>query len=484
VLNLSIQETLPLGASQERARRSAFDVETLQLRGIRRLLASTFANPPQWALGFLRIFLPVLPLLGWRYWGPLPIPTLRRWVLLTRSDDVREVLEQNATFNVWWGADLALLNDGEAPGTPFILGLDRWGDQAELYRRGLFEVMTAFRRDDVACVVAPNAARCAAIALDRAGGHVDAIQELLVEVFLDTVVRYFGVPVVRTTRSPSAIDETEPDREKQKREKAEFFAWTVAPSGLLFGPPFERDRAMKTALAATDRLALAVDEAIDSALEAAAGTQEGVGGTVLDRLAASCRKGEGMTPLKMRSIMMGMITGSVPTNAVAAGHILDTLLTYPEMMAAAREAALQGDDALLTRCLFEAMRFKPLNPGPWRICRQDFVVARGTPRERKIRAGTYILASTQSAMFDARAVKSPRRFDPTRDPSDLLHFGHGLHWCVAKYTAEVQITQAMKALLVRNGVRRAPGREGRLKMLGLFPEHLYVDYDAPAGTAG
>ena len=112
----------------------------------------------------------------------------------------------------------------------------------------------------------------------------------------------------------------------------------------------------------------------------------------------------------MRAILMGMVTGFVPTNTMAAGHMLEMLLRRPNFMARARAAALANDDDLLSRCLFEAMRFKPLNPGPFRDCLEDYVVGADTPRATKIRAGMKVLVSTQSAMFDPRVVKSPRRF--------------------------------------------------------------------------
>ena len=73
---------------------------------------------------------------------------------------------------------------------------------------------------------------------------------------------------------------------------------------------------------------------------------------------------------------MGMIDGFVPTNTMACGHILEMLLRKPVFMAHAQAAASADDDALLKRCLFEAMRFKPLNPGPFRSCAETTLLPR------------------------------------------------------------------------------------------------------------
>ena len=80
-------------------------------------------------------------------------------------------------------------------------------------------------------------------------------------------------------------------------------------------------------------------------------------------------------------------------------------------------------------------------------------------------------------MFDERRVDEPYAFNPDRPPSNYMLFGYGLHWCVGAFIAEAQIIQTMKPLLLKNGLRRAPGSAGRLELLGAFPEHLFVEFE-------
>jgi len=240
----------------------------------------------------------------------------------------------------------------------------------------------------------------------------------------------------------------------------------------MFGDPTDSPALRRVGLAAGDLMRPFIDGAIAEAKTTPAT------GPVLARMIDLQRNGhDGFTDEVIRTILIGMISGFVPTNTMAAGNMLDMLFERPDFLAQARAAALAGDDDLLKRCLFEVMRFKPLNPGPFRFCAQDYTIAEGSLRAKRVRAGTPILAGTFSAMFDARRVKAPFKFDSDRPATDYMLFGSGLHWCTGYFIAAAQITQTLKALLVKNGLRRAKGKEGKLQMLGPFPEHLIVEFD-------
>jgi cytochrome P450 len=243
-------------------------------------------------------------------------------------------------------------------------------------------------------------------------------------------------------------------------------------SDFMFGDPTNSPLLRRVGLAAGDRMRPLVDRAI------AAAKAGQVPDTLLARMIELQRRGDGgFTDEVIRTIIIGMICGFVPTNTLAAGNILQTLFERTGFMAPTRTAALAGDDDLLARCLFEAMRFQPLNPGPSRVCVKDYTIAAGTPRAKKVRAGTPVLAGTFSAMFDDRQVDDPFTFNPDRPATDYLMFGSGLHWCLGKFIAVAQITQTLKPLLVKNRLRRAAGKDGQLQLLGPFPQHLIVEFD-------
>jgi cytochrome P450 len=356
---------------------------------------------------------------------------------------VQEVLELDEIFPVPFGEKIKILDGGPN----FLLGMKA---DAE-YRRIQAQVMHAFRLEDVAKIVAPKSAARSHEIVSHAGGKLDAIQDLITLVPSLICEEYYGIPIPN---------------------KREFAQWTIAMSTFMFGDPTDNPAYRRCALAAGANVRPLVDNAIGSAKG-----MGGKAGSVLSELTDMQRTDPSLTDEVIRSYLIGMITGFVPTNTMAAGHMLEMLLRRPDFMAMTRSAALANDDERLKRCLFEAMRFMPLNPGPFRNCARDFTVAEGTRRAKRIRTGTKLIASTQSAMLDSGRIKSPYDFDPDRPKSNYMLFGYGLHWCIGAFIAEAQITQTLKALLVKKNLRRAPGRDGRLQLVGPFPAHLIVLFD-------
>ncbi|MGQ0546920.1 MAG: cytochrome P450 [Betaproteobacteria bacterium] len=394
-------------------------------------LAAWLANPPRWLLWFLRNCLPILRVPFANFAG------------VFRYDDVAEVLTQHQVFKVPFGEEIARLNDGVRPGkkgTPFILGIDDEREHLEQLR----QVAKMFPREDVPAHVARISSEHARARIAAAAqGRMDAIPELITAVPLEVCRRYYGIDV------PAA-------------DGQRFAYATIDVSGHLFGPPPIEPKA------AIDVAANYVRAVVDAAIQREAGHPSGAQ-TVLARMVA-----DGLERKLVRSFLIGMIVGFVPTNTMAGGHILEVLLRRPKFLAAARQAAAAGDGDLLGRCLFEAMRFRPLNPGPFRVCSADYTLAADTWRAKTIRKGARVLASTMSAMFDSRHLARPRRFDPRRPASDCMLFGFGMHWCAGFFIAQAQIVETFRPLVLQPQLQRA----GKLRRRGLFPDHLPVRWKA------
>jgi cytochrome P450 len=410
--------------SEDKARRSA--------PWLKRLLVT----PPRWTLALARR-LRVFNLFGVH--------------IVARYDEVTEVLARTDVFAVPFGGEITVLGGGK----PFLLGID----DREAHDRQLRVLMQIFRRDDLK-VVAKYAADEAAARISaprKKGKHspyrIDAIQELITAVPLRIVAEYYGIDL----------------------PKPQLFAdAAIDVSGYLFGGKLT-PKGRKRVEPAAKYLRDVVDVSIAKARPDANGK------TIVERLLAH-RGSEKNIPLgkdEVRAMLIGMIVGFVPTNTMAGGHILEVLLTMEEAMKAACHAARLGDDDLLNRCLLEALRFMPINPGPFRTCTKTFTIAADTRRAKKILPSSKVLASTFAAMFDPRAVHEPNSFDPGRPAAHYLHFGHGLHWCVGAYIAQTQLTQTFKVLLRLPKVDRAR-KCGRLKRRGNFPDRLYVEFQEPA----
>lgn len=390
--------------------------------------ARFLAHPPRWIWWLLRTCWPIVNVAG--------------WAVVTRYDDVAEVLGRHDVFTVPFGAEIKRLNDGKDPGTPFILGID---DKLQ-HDEQLKCVMQAFRREDVEeKVVRPCHRFAQGILAAATPRRFDAIGGLLTRVPLDLCRDYYGVPIA------------------DDGEMLQKFAYaTLDVSAHLFGPPpIKPDRA-------SDIAANYIRAVVDRAIAAEKG-QPQRSDTVLGRLVQN-----GVAPNVIRAFLMGMIVGFVPTNTIASGYMLEMLLRKPAFMQQTRQAALAGDDDLLKACLFEAMRFMALNPGPFRICSRDYTVAADTCRAKTIAKGTKVLPATESAMFDSSQVDNASRFDPHRAASDYMIFGYGIHWCAGVFIAQAQITQTFKVLLTLPKLRRSREPYDRLEWRGTFPDHLFV----------
>jgi cytochrome P450 len=414
--------------------RSIFDLKDLRSTGIRDRVAQWFVDHPEWAFRFLR-----------RFWPILHVP-FTTWWLVTRFDDVQEVLAHDKIFEVPFGPKVKELDGGPN----FLLGMTADDD----YWRYQKQVMEAFRLDDVETIVAPQALEFAGEIIEQSSGRLDAVQDFITCVPMMLCESYYGIPITDDI-------------------KVQFAQWTLAMSTYMFADPTNKPGYRRVAVAGGERLRPVIDRAIAGARAAPTGQD-----TVLERLLEMQARGApGLSDEVLRAFLIGMITGFVPTNTIAAGHMLEMLLRRRDFMAPARAAARAGDDELLQRCLFEVMRFKPLNPGPFRRCTADYTIASGAWYAKRIGRGANLLVSTQSAMFDERRVNNPREFNADRPPSHYMLFGYGLHWCVGAFIATAQITQTLKALLLKDNLRPADGPDGQLRLLGPFPEHLVVEFD-------
>lgn len=387
-------------------------------------------KPPRWTLWIVRA---------------LPAPKLF-WRLVGRYDEVLEVLSRNDIFASPSADEMKRLNDGGEPGTQFILGFD---DRTK-HDEQLSRVMCAFPRKDIATTVAPMAAKCAAQCLIEAGSTFDAIQGLIAKVALHICKEYFGVPLGGDPRK--------------------FAFATYTTSGHLFGPPpIKQDKDVDLATAYFRHY---VEQAIRDEEAKLSGRDTVVAKFVVSLVGANGTLSEEDFK-QIRAILMGMIVAFVPNNTLVGGHILEVLLDKPQALEEAEKAAATGDDARLERVLFEALRFMPLNPGQFRTCQQDYVLAEGTPRETRIAKGSTVLAMTFAAMFDPLSVADPGKFDWSRPQSDHLHFGFGMHACVGLLIARAHITQTFKALLQqRCAIKRAPRTRTRLR--GAMPVELEI----------
>jgi cytochrome P450 len=196
---------------------------------------------------------------------------------------------------------------------------------------------------------------------------------------------------------------------------------------------------------------------------------------VMGRLLRLQRGGDvaGLDDDVVRRTLMGLAIGMIETTSQAAVQALLVLFSKPEVLARAAAAAKADEDDALADLVFEALRFRPINPMVVRVAKEDYRLGAGEPHETLIRKGTTVFALTWSAMFDPRAMDAPEQFRFDRPQYDYLHFATGLHACFGRYISRIQIPQILKPLLKLKQLRSTDAVEYD----GTFPETFNVAAD-------
>jgi cytochrome P450 len=365
--------------------------------------------------------------------------------IVTRHQDVVEVLDRNADFEVVYEPKMRAITGGEN----FFLGMQ----DTALYERDVSNLRLAMRRDDVAAIVEPAARRLAEQLVAKQTNRIDVPKDLSLLVPTAIVTEYFGITGA---------------------ENNDLIDWASLMFWYLF-------------------IDLAGDPAIASkALDAAASCRSAIDAAIVSRKATGVAKDDvlgrclvlqkanqsGMDDLGIRNNLIGLVIGAIPTISKACVQALDQLLDRPQALESAQAAARGSDNALLAAHVFEAFRFNPVNPVIYRRAACDATIAAGSLRARKIPKGTMVLASNLSAMFDPLKIEAPESFRIDRPWGEYMLWGYGMHTCFGAYINRAVMPAILKPLLAKPGLRRAAGNAGRIDAGGTpFPQHFSVEWD-------
>jgi len=358
--------------------------------------------------------------------------------LVSRYRDVEEILHWETVFSVKSYLPRMMGVIG-----PFVFSQDI----TPLYDHDISAMRLVVRRDDLGRVHDIVSTHAAGIVDKLAGGGTfDIVQPLTRTVPLRVAAEYYGF---------AAPD----DATMQRWARTCFHEFFV---NLDNNPDIRA-----AAVASGEAMRAWLTDLIAARRNESAGTDD-----VLGRLLAQQCAGPdiGCDDEGVVRTMMGLVVGMVETTSQAAVQALLVLAARPEGLAAAAAAARSNDDDLLADLVFEALRFRPVNPLVVRVMNEDYRPGAGEPYAQVIPQDAVVFALTWSAMFDDRVLDAPTAFHPGRPDSHYLHFAAGRHACFGRYISRVQVTQILKPLLAREGFRLA----GAPVYAGPFPETLEV----------
>ncbi|MXS84338.1 cytochrome P450 [Nitrosomonas sp. HPC101] len=163
----------------------------------------------------------------------------------------------------------------------------------------------------------------------------------------------------------------------------------------------------------------------------------------------------------------GLLIGAIETTSQAVAQILQYLFQHQEWLTIAKMAAQKEDTTEFDGIVWEALRFVPITPYLFRTAVSNYTVAKGTERETVLQAGSFVLPVTLSAMFDDRAFESPDTFIPQRNWYNYFHFGFGGHECLGRYVGMVMIPEMVRQVLLKQDVEPQGNMDYKS---GPFPE--------------
>lgn len=133
-----------------------------------------------------------------------------------------------------------------------------------------------------------------------------------------------------------------------------------------------------------------------------------------------------------------IVSGGLETTRNAAAVGLLELLRRPE------QAELIQDEAVAKTAVEEIVRWVCPSKQKLRVARADTEIG-----GKQIKQGDWVLNWIVSGNRDESVFERPQEFDVTRDPNPHLGFGEGIHMCLGRNVARLELAVLLPRLLAR-----------------------------------
>lgn len=167
---------------------------------------------------------------------------------------------------------------------------------------------------------------------------------------------------------------------------------------------------------------------------------EKLGDDLLSRLIVNHMRPGTITPRKVVSLARLFLNAGHESSTGTLGLGLAALLYHPDEL-----EKLRRDPSLIKSAIEEILRFTDVtHSGRLRVASEDIEIAGVT-----IRAGDAIIMHQPTADRQETVFPEPDRFDITRNPTQHLAFGAGIHRCIGQPLARMELQLGIGTLVER-----------------------------------
>ena len=190
---------------------------------------------------------------------------------------------------------------------------------------------------------------------------------------------------------------------------------------------------------------------------------------LLSELLAAEVDGEALDPDEVCSTIRLLFSVGATTTSHAMGNLLSALLHRPDLL-----DRVQREPELRAGVVHEILRWEPPVASLPRLAPVDAVVA-GVP----VPAGTMMLFGIAAANRDPRRWPDADRYDPTREPHDIVTFGFGQKFCPGAHLARREVLTALDVVLERLPGLRLGDDAGSIPVGGVLrhPTALHTTWE-------
>jgi cytochrome P450 len=327
--------------------------------------------------------------------------------MVYRHEDVLQLLRDNETFS----SSIIIDAFGDALGRQVMLGMDD-----PFHRRQRALISQAFTQKSVVGLQDKYMVRVANELIDRFAerGHADLAREFTFDYPVQIIAGLLGLP---------------------REDYPQFQRWSIS----LLSITVNRERGLGASRALRDYFAPILAE-----------RRKDPRNDLITSLANAEIDGEKLGDEEIYSFLRLLLPGGVETTYRASGNLLLGLLNNPDQLEAVR-----ADRSLIPQAIEEGVRWEPPLVVITRVATRDTELG-GV----QIPAGSAVMPVLGAANRQDDRYDNPDRFDIFREAKAHVGFGNGVHVCLGKHLARLEMQVALNLLFDRlPGMRLDPAAD-------------------------